>query len=563
MAHHQNSLSYSQMAKAIDGESAGPLSKTYVENRLNKISQQKYQYYQGSSSIVGAPYCPNGQKNNKFASPSFISNSIFYEPGRNLGIPKDQMYKTTTGLNHSASYDKLLLHKNEQEPSLPLGWSNRRNNLNLKNMTTLDVQIGENINKLYMKNIKHRAQSAVPARRPEINIKRSASAVPVRRSANIQRKVSNTNGIKHQAHRNSRQEEVSHNQPRNSGDKHLIQKLPPKVPINQGIHLEDSQAPKDHGQVEIYSERSAPKSSRRSSKNDNLSQNMHKMNHHVQSKRGSQNSMQSNTNSKRSFDPRRRTQRDSKKGLQQSHSAFDILRNNYDIVSHHDSDVDSKDKGQDYFEQVRSGDGWACMWVNHLKREQEQLNNRLNKYEDGHNLVMHNPEIFGHDHERLSNQRKSHLRNSNLEGGDGNEFVKYMTGDPRHKVHKLKQKKRDKLKKYLLKHPLESNAYEKSILQGNGVGLNTTPDYRYYQVVEPQKKSFKHQIQHQVRSNRERRERQKQITKQEDYMNSKVYEKKMRIIERLQNANIKRQKDNLRNDMKLLLQGHSLHRSFC
>ena len=101
-------MSYSQMAKVMSGDPSGPMNKTLVENRLNSIQQQKYQYYEGTSSVVGSPFGPNGYKNRKFTSPNFISNSIFYEHSKNLALTKEEMYKTTTGMHHSLSYDKLL-----------------------------------------------------------------------------------------------------------------------------------------------------------------------------------------------------------------------------------------------------------------------------------------------------------------------------------------------------------------------------------------------------------------------------------------------------------------------
>ncbi|CAI2362425.1 unnamed protein product [Moneuplotes crassus] len=575
------------MAKAMSGNPSGPLNKTYVENRLNKIEQQKYQYYDGSSSIVGSPFYPNGKRNSQFTSPNFISNAVFYEPSTNLSLPKDQMYKTTTGMNHSASCDRLMEHRRDQQMTLLHGWSHRKNNLNIKNMTTYDVEIGTNINQVYMNNLKKRSYSAIPGRKLETKQNRPVDTEPVKKAANIERKDTELKAEGEEAHQSPRPEHLSKSQSQNSRskvrsskeeDRNLGQKLPPKAPMNQNKVGEQYSFPKEKPQIELYSEKSVPKSSRRSSKcsrrsskcssrrnsrADSASQNMRKETPVSQSGRSSQTSLQSYTDSRRSKNMKNKVRRNSRKGLRQSFSAFDIRNNNYDRISRHDSDIDSKDKSINYLEQVQNGDGWACMWLNHFKREQEMMNRRLNKYEDRNNMVMQNPATFGHDYEHLSNQRKRQLRKSNLDGGDGNEFVKNMSGCPVQKVHKLKTRKREKLKKYLLKHPLESNAYDKSILQGDGVGLNTTPDYNYYKILDREKENFKHEIQSQVRANKERKDQEDIIQRQDDQKNSKIYMKKMRIIDRLQNANIQRQRKGLRNDMNYLLNNQRLHSSFC
>jgi hypothetical protein len=102
-------LTYTQVANALRPDAKGPINKTLVENRLNMIQPQKYQYYDGPSNVIGTPYYTNGEKNTNFTSPSFLSNAIFYEPSSNLGLKRQDMYRTTTNLLHSNSFDKLKI----------------------------------------------------------------------------------------------------------------------------------------------------------------------------------------------------------------------------------------------------------------------------------------------------------------------------------------------------------------------------------------------------------------------------------------------------------------------
>lgn len=107
-------LTYTEVANAIRPDAKGPIHKTFVENRLVNIKQQKYQYYKGSSSIIGSPYKPNGVRNPNFTSPNFLSNAVFYEAMPSNGLSSNEMYQTTTNLLHSRSHDRLLANKDNR-----------------------------------------------------------------------------------------------------------------------------------------------------------------------------------------------------------------------------------------------------------------------------------------------------------------------------------------------------------------------------------------------------------------------------------------------------------------
>ena len=156
--------SYIELANAIRPENP-VMDKTLVEQRLSKIKQQKYQYYDGNSRVIGSPYKLAGVKNPKFTSPNLTSNAVFYEHSPNLGLSKEDMYKTTANLSHSNSMDNLRgirkqVHSKQNVPSRLV----RQNNVNVKNMTTLDIDIGKNINDIYRNRLMNRWNSAAPLR---------------------------------------------------------------------------------------------------------------------------------------------------------------------------------------------------------------------------------------------------------------------------------------------------------------------------------------------------------------------------------------------------------------
>lgn len=64
----------------------------------------------------------------------------------------------------------------------------RNNNLNIKNMTTYDVEIGTSINQVYMNNLKKRSYSAIPGRKLETKQNRPVDTEPVKKAANIEKK---------------------------------------------------------------------------------------------------------------------------------------------------------------------------------------------------------------------------------------------------------------------------------------------------------------------------------------------------------------------------------------
>jgi len=126
-----------------------------------------------------------------------------------------------------------------------------------------------------------------------------------------------------------------------------------------------------------------------------------------------------------------------------------------------------------------------------------------------------------------------------------------MSGCPIEKVHKKKTKKRDKLRKYLLNDaPMQADYGGKNKMQnGNGVSITTTPDYNFYKVLNPQRISFKNEIMNQISANKRKSDHDDKIRKADETRNARVYEKKMQIIEHLQQINRDKVKKSLRDDI--------------
>lgn len=253
-----------------------------------------------------------------------------------------------------------------------------------------------------------------------------------------------------------------------------------------------------------------------------------------------------------------------KKSMQQSHSAFDILRHNAHERSHSGMDFGEERRLTNKLHDLQSGDNWSCMWLNHFNREQEQMNKRTQKYAMNTQMILSNPTRFGSGANNLSELKKQQMQTIQLGTGCGNEFVTGMSGCPIQKVHKLKKKKRDKLTKYLIQNSNFSQNYDKKTLlqNGNGVSINTTPDYRYAKVLDPQRKSFCEDIKRQIKTNREKVEHQRKINRDEDVKTSRLYDQKMKIVEHLQQINRDKIKKALRDDINWQIR-QKMNRSYC
>lgn len=135
-------------------------------------------------------------------------------------------------------------------------------------------------------------------------------------------------------------------------------------------------------------------------------------------------------------------------------------------------------------------------------------------------MIINNPEMFGTGFNDATDEKKRHMQTLLITNNCGNDFVNSMTGCPIQKVHKMKTKKREKLKKYLVEASTIQEKYtyhSKTKLQnGSGVSITTTPDYNYYKVINPQKMKFKEDIIKQLSSNKRKIENDQKINYEND-----------------------------------------------
>jgi len=93
-----------------------------------------------------------GQNNNNFTSLSFVSNSLFYDH-RASGINKNDIYVTTNKFHQSKSLERIQDKKKSnicKDKSVPRKFDDFQPMTRVgTNMTTLQNDLGKNINKIY------------------------------------------------------------------------------------------------------------------------------------------------------------------------------------------------------------------------------------------------------------------------------------------------------------------------------------------------------------------------------------------------------------------------------
>ena len=163
------------------------------------------------------------------------------------------------------------------------------------------------------------------------------------------------------------------------------------------------------------------------------------------------------------------------------------------------------------------------MWLNHFDREEQVNKKRNNKIEMKQKNILLNPEKYGNDYFDENNIRKDKLITSSIKNGYGNSLVMAEDGCPIQAAHKMKQKKRDKLKKYLYQGK-DKNGYEynKYKLQNNeGVSIEMTPDYRFRRALDQKRAAYKDEIRDQMNRNIYKKKYDNEIEREEDMRNQK------------------------------------------
>lgn len=193
------------------------------------------------------------------------------------------------------------------------------------------------------------------------------------------------------------------------------------------------------------------------------------------------------------------------------------------------------------------------MWIRHFEREEKTNDERKNKLEVNQRRIFMNPERYGNNFNDVNSIKKDNLISSSVKNGYGNSLVNDMTGCPIQKVHKMKQKKRDKLKKYLYQGK-EKNGYEYNkykLQSGNGVSIDITPDYNFRRILDREKEKFNDAIVNQIKSNSIKRNFEKNLELETEKRDQKCYAVKMARLEDKQEKNKEALKKRFMNDINL------------
>lgn len=157
-------ISYQEHEHWVKPIRRGPVEGTYVENKMNNVTPQKYQYYDGRSGVIGAPYEQSGKRNQSYTSLSFVSNAIFYDHSPNLGLGIDDMYTTTNKLVQSKSVERLKEFRDIENMKSPFQRkiASYKPKTNVRtNMTTMENDLGNNINQIYKEKLGIKSNSGV------------------------------------------------------------------------------------------------------------------------------------------------------------------------------------------------------------------------------------------------------------------------------------------------------------------------------------------------------------------------------------------------------------------
>lgn len=133
------------------------------------------------------------------------------------------------------------------------------------------------------------------------------------------------------------------------------------------------------------------------------------------------------------------------------------------------------------------------MWLNHLDREDKMSKSRSKKVQKTQDAIFQHPERYGNNYNNLGDIKKDHLIHESLHDNYGNSLITEMSGCPIQKVHKLKAKRREKLKKYLYQGSKNNGGYQYNkykLQNGNNVSLEMTPDYYFKKALDAKKQTY-------------------------------------------------------------------------
>lgn len=151
---------------------------------------------------------------------------------------------------------------------------------------------------------------------------------------------------------------------------------------------------------------------------------------------------------------------------------------------------------------------------------------RQDRFEKAHEHIQNNPHKYAENIEDYDTPDGDYMSKG---------IINEMSGDPIQQVHQLKQKKRDKLKKYLYqgryKHGYNHSKHK--LQNGKGTSLALTPDFTFKKVHPKEKQRYHKEILEQMQADRLKKQKLKNLDKQTERKNQMLYDRKMKTIEKI------------------------------
>jgi hypothetical protein len=162
------------------------------------------------------------------------------------------------------------------------------------------------------------------------------------------------------------------------------------------------------------------------------------------------------------------------------------------------------------------------MWLNHFDREERMKDDRNNKRNTNQRYIDMNPDKYGNSFNDVNKIKKEKFIHETTKGRYGNSIVDELTDDPMLKVHKLKSRRREKLKKYLY-HGRQKDNYAQNkynLQKGTASSIQLTPDYNFRRVLDPERERYNEEIINQINQNNAQRQSVRKIERDTNMKNS-------------------------------------------
>ncbi|CAI2360035.1 unnamed protein product [Moneuplotes crassus] len=537
-----------------------PLPPSIIEQKVERLTPQKYQYYDGNSAVVGSPFNETGSRNNDFTSKSFVSNSIFYEHHK-PGYATSDMYLTMSNLHQSRSVERQSPGKQlRREGGTPTKIESFRPKSKVNtNMTTMKNDFVGNIHDIYKvklgKTLKHYLDddSQLKCGRKRVKDNKETLNIFTTQSPQI---LPNKNKSRNHVMERCVTAPTLGNE--NIEIEESASKKPPKIPVKPGInhrekytnkvspektHRRSSHQEKFSDTKSHYSNRSTSKINKSKSPIKNRSRSRYSRNgskHMVTPPRGklhlsANKQRELNLSASRSDNyniltgqKRNETKEVHINSEFSSPKAAGVVKEREERIKTPNYDI-RKAPGmhKKILKDLKDND---CMWLNHLSREELVRKVREDRIDNMQDYILRNPQKY------TENVTCQEISDSEMQKKG---ILNEMSGDPILQVHCLKQKKRDKLKKYLYRqNPRKGgHEYNKWLLQNSkGASLTMTPDKTFGRVIPIDKEQYHRDLVNQIQMDKVRKESEKTLGFHERQKNQLCYERKMKTLEKIINT---------------------------